>query len=336
MKRKTRVLFLSTCASSFVKNDIRMLGEMCRVKVIIGSGAFMVFRILFFLPFFGVSFCWFGTVYSAIAVIWGHIWRKKAVIVLGGVDVAKITELNYGIWMVPWKARLLSYAYKKADALLAVSPSFKNQVTQLAGYDGLNIHFVPTAYDTDFWKPEGKHEERVLTVAHAGFKVTLDDAFRRFRIKGLDILFSAARLLPDISFTLVGYSGMLLKKMNVEIPPNMQTVDYLEPDTLREYYRKTKVYCQPSLSEGLPNTLCEAMACGCIPIGSNAGGIPEVIGNTGFVVPYGNPDELADAISKCLRLPPEKGDAARDRIAKHFSPGRRKTELIRYVLGEIG
>ncbi len=336
MKKKARILFLSTCASSFVINDIRMLGEVSRLKVIISSGFSMIIKILFFLPFCKINFCWFGTVYSAIAVIWGRFLGKKTVIVLGGVDAVKIPELNYGIWMVPWKARLLGWAYKKADALLAVSPAFKNQVMQLAGYDGSNVHYVPTAYDTEFWKPAGGKTDCVLTVAHAGFNVTIEESLRRFRIKGLDVLFSAARLLPDISFFLVGYNASLLTKMEVDVPSNMSLFDFLEPAALREYYRKAKVYCQPSLSEGLPNTLCEAMSSGCIPVGSDAGGIPEAIGDTGCIVPYGDAKALAEAVSGCLREPLEKGEAARNRIVKHFSRERRKADLIRYVLGEGG
>ncbi len=335
MKKKARLLFISTCRSPFVQTDINILSEFFSLTVLIGSGLSMILKIMFLLPFYPVIFCWFGTVYSAWAVIGARIWRKKIFIVLGGVDAVKIPELQYGIWINPWKARLLSIAYRNATGLLAVSPKFKEQIRKLANYSAENVFFLPTGYDTLFWSPSGEKEKTVLTVAHSGFNVSVEDAIRRFKIKGLDRFFESVKGLPEIHFILVGFSEQLLSQMQVEIPENTELIDFLTQDRLLEYYRKTQVYCQPSLSEGLPNTLCEAMSCGCIPVGSDAGGIPEAIGETGEVVPFGDTEKLTAAIRRAIQANPERGMAARKRIEDKFSIAERQKRLSECIGGAV-
>ncbi|MBK7697247.1 MAG: glycosyltransferase [Saprospiraceae bacterium] len=52
----------------------------------------------------------------------------------------------------------------------------------------------------------------------------------------------------------------------------------------KELYTKHKIFAIPSMTEGLPNTLCEAMLCGCIPVGSNIEVIAHIINDTGLTL----------------------------------------------------
>jgi glycosyltransferase involved in cell wall biosynthesis len=97
------------------------------------------------------------------------------------------------------------------------------------------------------------------------------------------------------------------------------------------HYQRAKVYCQPSYTEGLPNSLCEAMLCGCIPVGTRAGGIPTAIGETGYIVEYRDQTGLVDAVRLALAAPVEKGRAARARIAAEFTRERREQSLCRVI-----
>src|SRR6202035_3810276 len=62
------------------------------------------------------------------------------------------------------------------------------------------------------------------------------------------------------------------------------------------------VFACPSVYEPLGIVNLEAMACATAVVGSRTGGIPEVVaeGETGLLVPPGNPEALADALNALL------------------------------------
>jgi glycosyltransferase involved in cell wall biosynthesis len=62
------------------------------------------------------------------------------------------------------------------------------------------------------------------------------------------------------------------------------------------------VYAQFSITEGLPNVVCEAMLAGCIPVGSNVGGIPELIETTGILINERSPEIAKKAILDAYNL----------------------------------
>ncbi len=80
----------------------------------------------------------------------------------------------------------------------------------------------------------------------------------------------------------------------------------------------------PSHVEPLGNATLEAMALGRPVIGTNIGGIPEMIDNekTGLLVQPKKPDELAKALERLIRSSPERatfGDQARQKCEAQFS-----------------
>ncbi|PZD75177.1 GDP-mannose-dependent monoacylated alpha-(1-6)-phosphatidylinositol monomannoside mannosyltransferase [Acaryochloris thomasi RCC1774] len=96
------------------------------------------------------------------------------------------------------------------------------------------------------------------------------------------------------------------------------------PEEVVQHLNLCDVYLQPSLWEGMPNALLEAMACERCCIASDAGGIPEVIthGETGFLLMRSQLHQLGHAIIECLALPHEQrqkiGQQARQHVqAKH-------------------
>jgi glycosyltransferase involved in cell wall biosynthesis len=102
------------------------------------------------------------------------------------------------------------------------------------------------------------------------------------------------------------------------------------------------LFVQPSLHEGMPNTVLEAMAAGLPVVATAVGGTPEVVvhGVTGLLVPPKHPDALSKAISALLEdrdLGRRMGRAGRERVVEHFSVGRmiRETEeLYAHLLAE--
>ena len=72
------------------------------------------------------------------------------------------------------------------------------------------------------------------------------------------------------------------------------------------------------------------MSCGCVPVVTRKYSLPEVVGDTGFYVPYNDPKATAEAIRKALKS--NKGAKARERVKKYFSLEAREKGLIREIL----
>ena len=254
-----------------------------------------------------------------------RLLKKKSIIVLGGVDVAKEKDFSYGIWLNPWKSVLVRYGLTHASAVIAVDDFLKSEAMKLARYDGGNIRTIPTGYDPEFWKPSGNKEPRVLMVASSPNEA-------RARLKGIDVFLRVAQLLPNTQFEIIGFTSDAAPAF--VIPSNVVCSPFVPQELLLHSYQRSKVYCQLSFREGLPNSLCEAMLCECVPVGSNVGGIPTAIGETGYLVEYNNDGQIAEAIRQALASSPDSGKKARLRIASHFSLPQREDSLKK-LIGEL-
>ncbi len=323
-ERVRDIAVISAIEAPFVREDIEALGRRHRVTPLIGHGWRAIWKIFWLVLRSDVVLCWFASVYAAVAVAVARLVSVKCMIVIGGVDVAHEPDLKYGIWQSGWKSRMVRYALRRANAVLAVDPSLQHDAMRLAQYDGRNILYVPTGYDAEFWKPVGVKVPLVLTVA------AVDDEVR-FRVKGIDVLIEAARRLSEMRFVVIGVSQQLTRSF--AFPENVTVHPRMERKSLLPYYQHAKVYCQPSRREGLANTLCEAMLCGCIPVATNVGGNPTALGQTGILVPGGDANALIAAIVRASAADEREGMEARARIVSLFPREKRERELLRLVAG---
>jgi glycosyltransferase involved in cell wall biosynthesis len=99
---------------------------------------------------------------------------------------------------------------------------------------------------------------------------------------------------------------------------------YTEPEGRNAFMRSLDVFVLPSLAEGTPNSVIEAMAHGLPVIATQVGGIPDLLSpDSGILIPPGDATALARAM-RSLALDPSlrasMGLAARERYLKHFSP----------------
>jgi len=216
------------------------------------------------------------------------------------------------------------YAFRHADHILVVDPFLKEEAVRLAEYPGKNIRYVPTGYDSNFWKPMGDKESIVLTVARVRQEKSL-------RLKGIDTLLAAARRLPETAFVVIGIDPEIRSALNA--PANIEFINPLLRRDILPYYQRAKVYCHPSRREGLPNALCEAMLCGCIPVVTQAGGNATAAGDAGFLIETGNDEALAAGILRAMMLDESTGLKARTRIVSLFPNEKREADLIRFIEG---
>jgi glycosyltransferase involved in cell wall biosynthesis len=325
-----KILFTSTEDTPFIREDLAILKKSHDVRALTTRGWSSIPRIMREMAGVSLTYTWFASVYSAAVVFLARRLGKKSILVVGGVDAARVPEFGYGIWNSPWKSVLVRYAMTHADKLIAITPFLRSQVTLLAGYDGGNIVVIPTGYDPGFWVP-GSGEERsgVLTVAAC-------EAMPRVRIKGLPFLLEVARAMPDVPFTIVGPREGAAEFLHSYGPSsNVTIVPHLHRDELLAYYQGAKVYCQPSYYEGgLAGTLCEAMLCECVPVGSSVGGIITAIGDAGYLAPYGDVPAFASSIRTALNSPAGAGRKAREHVRRNFLLSARES-LLREAVEKV-
>ena len=92
---------------------------------------------------------------------------------------------------------------------------------------------------------------------------------------------------------------------------NLMFTGFVPDEKLLPYYQRAKVYCQLSAHEGFKVAIAEAMSCCCILVTTRSYGIPEIVDDTGFYVPYNNPKATAEAVEKASKS--NKGTEARER-----------------------
>ena len=148
--------------------------------------------------------------------------------------------------------------------------------------------------------------------------------------KGCEYLLQAAPQVSaqdgKVTFLLVGDGSQRAKLENLAedlgISSNVIFMGYR--NDIPRILSVMDIFVLPSLYEGLPNALLEAMAA-CRPVvATQVGGIPEVVveGETGFLVPPRNSEALADAIGMMLRdkeRAAQMGLAGRKRVERFFS-----------------
>lgn len=319
---KPKILFVCPYFSSFIQNDLDLLKRHFDVRIGHYTGLVSIPKILKGVLWSDITFSWFADIHAFWALRLSKLFKRKSIVIVGGFEVANMPEINYGLLRSKKSARKVKYVLENADRVLTVDDSLKLEAINNARVDGKNIITVPTGYDSNIWKFDGQKEDLVITVC-------IGNSWNRARLKGLDTFVKSTRFLPDVKFLMVGIQGNALKELQDIAPLNLEFSDPLSQDELLLYYQKAKVYCQLSLREGLPNALCEAMLCECVPVGTKRGGIPTAIGDTGFYVPYGDPKATARAIEEALRS--EKGKEARERINKMFPIERREKEIVEII-----
>jgi glycosyltransferase involved in cell wall biosynthesis len=319
------ILFTATFHSSFIDEDIKILRKNFDVTTVIAKGWMAPIPLIQNLFSADVTFSWFASIYSSFLVFFVHFFGKKSILILGGVDVAKEKDFHYGIWNSWWKSPIIRYGITHANIVLAVDSFLKREAVRLAHYSGDNIIVVPTGYDSEYWKPFGDKDQLVLTVASCPDLV-------RAKLKGIDNFISVARKMPDVRFKIIGLYPHVASAF--DLPQNVECHSFSSREEVLQSYQQAKVYCQLSYREGLPNALCEAMLCECIPIGTRVGGIPTAIGDAGFLVDYNDEKQTIAAIREGLTMSPNDGMRSRLRIASQFTLSQRE-EALKETIAKI-
>lgn len=129
----------------------------------------------------------------------------------------------------------------------------------------------------------------------------------------LALLDAFARLdRPDVTLVLAGdgeFRGLIDARIEeLGLQGRVRVTGWIGSDEVRRLITEATIIVQPSLAEGLPVVLMEAMAQGRTVISTYIAGIPELVeeGKTGWLVPAGDSQGLARAMAVALDKPVER------------------------------
>ncbi|WP_420569038.1 glycosyltransferase family 4 protein [Thalassovita sp.] len=224
-----------------------------------------------------------------------------------------------GLWL---KKRLASWLYPRGfDGMFGVSQAVAQHYEQALGLAGVQV--LPNPIDLPA-------DPSTVVRATPPFRLVLPG--RLVPEKGHADLIKALGLL-DVPTQTTFCGGGPLQEVLAAQAPDIRITGPLNHAQMMQEIAQADLVIVPSRFEGFGLTALEAMALSRPVIASTAGGLPEVLGGAGVLVPPRDPQALAAAINDLLSDPDRRqtlGQAARQRAQTHFSASAIAGKLLEY------
>jgi glycosyltransferase involved in cell wall biosynthesis len=215
---------------------------------------------------------------SWTAVLAGML-HHKPVIVRAGYLWSQFFQLGEGKGI---KSRIIqalqTITLKRSTAIFVTTETMGRELKQDFPFLANKIHIIPNYVDLELFKPDKSRLSKRGRICFVG---------RLNPQKNLTHLLLALSEIPDCSLIVVGDGGQRveLEKLAHERGVDVQFSGVVPHSNLPGIIKSCQIFILPSLYEGHPKALVEAMACGVPVIGTNVPGIKELIlhGQTGML-----------------------------------------------------
>ncbi|MBL7902506.1 MAG: glycosyltransferase [Bacteroidia bacterium] len=335
LSKKKKLLYFYTAESPFVEKDILIFSKQFEVIPFHFNlyqkkqMAFILIRQVFFLVrhilFSQVLVCQFAGLHAWLPILFSRMFFKHSIIVAGGTDCVSFPSIGYGNFSNPRNARLTRFCFRKCSLILPVHQSLvlydytyqdkdfpKQGIKYFIPELKTPIRVVYNGYDSHYWSRGGVEKQK------ASFFTVLGHVNSRFtlQLKGIDLFLETAKAFPEAHFTIVGGAGLQLENQ----PPNLKLISNIWGTDLVKVFAQQQFYVQLSMSEGFPNALSEAMLCECVPVVSKVGGMPDIVGECGYILKIKNKELLFELINTALKDEKlhQKGICSRERVSELY------------------
>ncbi len=193
---------------------------------------------------------------------------------------------------------LVRMNYRYADVVTTLG-EFNRKWQERIGADPGKILFVPNGVNPRVFQPRPERRPAPLTV------LTLA---RIYPLKGIEMLVRAAALVRDrvagVRFRILGdvadreYHARCVQI--VEENGMQSAVEWGETSTPAAAYNEAHIFCLPSISEGMPYCVLEAMLSGCPVVATDVGNVADILAGTGVLVKPKDPADLACGLLSLL------------------------------------
>ena len=208
------------------------------------------------------------------------------------------------------------YVYQKfLNKIVCVSESLKERLIKLDINEN-KLTVIPNGVDTSEFQnlPQANFFDRYLDGKQDYKKVIF--VGRLDAQKGVEYLIRAIphviKNFPKVHFFILGNGNLelMLKNLATElnILNNITFIDMIPLEKMPEFYSSADIFCLPSIHEGFPLSIAEALSIGLVIVASATEGIPEaIVENTnGYLASPRNISQLSQKLIKALTLNAEK------------------------------
>lgn len=227
--------------------------------------------------------------------------------------------------------RRLAYRFvSRHSKMVAVSNDIADYLMKTIGICAKNIVTIHNGVRLDGFRKDGSARNRIReTLGLSDDQPLLGTVGNLYPVKGHIYLIKATAIVkktvPDVKTVIAG-RGELLDRLKVEVSRiglenNIEFLGFRED--IPQLMQAMDIFILPSLSEGTPLSILEAMASQIPVVATDVGGLSEIVenGKTGFLVPSEDPESLAEKILLVLEnreLAGKMALEARKKVEKEY------------------
>ena len=238
-------------------------------------------------------------------------------------------------WFIP---RLLS----QSKGILAVSETIKKQVSTLFGFDPSRIVVAPNGYNKSLFKPEPYARKDIRANYELDdfllFVGTLETRKNAHRV--IQAYLNVMRIV-DCDLVMIGSPSLRMVRFLREAVKrgkgHIHLLNYISHEELPKFYSAARIFVFPSLYEGHPLSLIEAMACGAPTITSKGGACEETVKDCAITVDPTKTSDIAQALVSLSDNSKLRNDLSRKGIkhAQAFSWKKTAAKVYKTLVGEF-
>lgn len=239
-------------------------------------------------------------------------YRGKCVVTFNDMAIYQCSQCFPRLKLAREKT-IYNLMVKKADKIIAVSNSVKNDLEKFLNVSPEKIKVIYSGLDKRFFEPSSENQSRVLEKfgikgKYILFLGTLEPAKNISRLLETFAVFKNKRKKAngnkfDYQLVLAGKRGWLSQEYpriakDLGVGKNVVFTGYIIGDELVPLFKNSEFFILPSLYEGFGTTMLEAFATGTPAIVSEVSSLPEIAGGCAYFVNPIDKEEIAEAMLK--------------------------------------
>jgi len=235
--------------------------------------------------------------YSAVRV--GRAVGVPVIVGAIGSDIRRVND--------PFTRRFVPATMMQAAGVITVSEELRQRAIAM-GVPGDKVTTILNGCDTEIFYPGDRGEARAKVGYQLGGELILYVG-NVIESKGAAELIGGfmelAKMRPGAVLAVIGdgdYAAALAERATAAgVPERVLMLGRRKSPEVADWMRASDIFCLPSHSEGCPNVIVEALACGRPIVATNVGGIPELVnGDCGILIPPRDSGKLSAALDTAL------------------------------------